>query len=224
MKHIITGILLISLISKSIGQVATIEDKDGYTNVREEPNAKSKIVYQIKKGEVFWFAEEDYYSKEIDWIQVEISKNNYSLECGSLDGLQGFVHKSKLKPLNKKEKYLGDEFVFEYVTKPFTESNKIIDYQGQWISTINGLHPWGVTNENPEIEIEKISLTLNGNKIEVSDILISDIYECNNQFNIYKTEDTYFVHQQNGKDSGAYEIVWVISENKIKQRLIREVQ
>lgn len=203
-----------------MGQVAIIDDKDGYTNVRLKPDTKSEVLYKIKANQVFWFGQENYYSENVKWVLVEIPKNNYSLECGSLDNLQGYVHKSKIKPLNTINKYIGTDLSFAYDTKPFSEENKIIDYSDNWIIAINGLHPWGADGQKPKIEIEKLNVKIKGNKIYVPQVLISDIYECDNNFNIYKVGKTFFIHQWNSDGAGAYEIVWVVTESGIIQRLV----
>ncbi len=205
---------------KSIGQVAVIEDKDGFTNVRLEPNSKSEIIYQIKTDQVFWFGE-DHYDKNSEWTSVYIPKNNFSFDCTSPDYLKGFVHKSRIRPFNEKEEYTGTELTFEYVIKPFSDKNKIIDYQeSKWIVAINGLKPWGTDGGKPNTEIKEIKVNLNGKEIIVPKVLTIDIYECDNKFDIYKIGKTYFVHQWNSDGAGAYEIVWVITENGIKQRLV----
>ena len=213
-------ILFLGVFSKSFAQVAIIDDKDGYTNVRSEPNAKSEILYKIKTNQVFWFGQEDYFSENVKWIQIEIPKNKYSLECGSLYNLVGYIHKSKIKPLNTINEYIGTDISFEYETKTFSEENKIIDYSNNWITAINGLHPWGTDGEKPKMEVEELNIKINGSKVYVPEILISDIYECDNNFSIYKVGQTFFVHQWNGDAAGAYEIVWVLTTNGITQRLV----
>ena len=84
MKYIIT-IFLLNIGVMSIGQVAIIDDEDGYTIVRSNPDSNSEAIYKLSDNEVFWFGQEDYYSENLNWVPVSISKNNYSLECGALD-------------------------------------------------------------------------------------------------------------------------------------------
>lgn len=36
-------------------QIAIIQDKDGFTNIRLKPNANAEIIYTISKNEVFWY-------------------------------------------------------------------------------------------------------------------------------------------------------------------------
>ncbi len=60
-------------------EVFTINDPDGYTNVREEKNNKSKILFKINEGDEFKVI-----SKKSDWWEIEFNDKT------------GFVHKSRI--------------------------------------------------------------------------------------------------------------------------------
>ena len=218
MKHLLTILLLFGVYSSAISQVAVIDDEGGYTNVRLEANTKSAIIYRLKADQVFWYGE-DYYDKKAKWTSVYITKNDFSID-GSPEFLHGYVYKSEIRPLNEEKKYTGAALRFEYVMKPFSKKDKIIDYKNGWITAINGLKPWGIDGGTPKTEVDKINISLNENEIVVPKILVIDIYECDNEFDIYKIKDTYFVHQWNSDGAGSYEIVWVITKHGIKQRLV----
>ena len=51
-------------------------------------------------------------------------------------------------------------------------------------------------------------------------MLYEDIFECSNEFIINKNQDDYIVHQWNSDGAGGYLIVWVLGNEKLKQRLI----
>ena len=40
------------------GQVAIIQDADGFTNVRKLPHRQAKIIHKIYQNEVFWYNDE----------------------------------------------------------------------------------------------------------------------------------------------------------------------
>jgi len=61
------------------GEVFTINDPDGYTNVREEKKSTSKILFKINEGEEFKVI-----SKKGDWWEIEFNDKT------------GFVHKSRI--------------------------------------------------------------------------------------------------------------------------------
>lgn len=65
-------------------EFAIIQDKDGFSNVRKEPNLKSEIAGTIKNDElIFVFDNEE----NKNWFMVESSK------------ITGFVHKSRVNRL-----------------------------------------------------------------------------------------------------------------------------
>lgn len=220
MKQLIIIVLLLSSFF-SVAQIATIQDKDGYSNVREKESTNSTIIYKVKIGEVFWYNPDDFYDDITDWITVYIPKNKFSIECRSTSELQGYLHKSRVIPLTKLEKYEGSNLTFKYTLQPFTKEGKIIDYNNEkYISTINGLDVWGTDGNMPRTEIKEIAVTLNGKNITIPNCLFMNLYECNNKFDFYKIENNYIISQFNSDGAGGYELAWVVTENGIKQRLV----
>lgn len=69
-------------INENDQEIFTINDPDGYTNVREEKNSKSKILFKINEGEEFKVL-----SKKGDWWEIEFNEKT------------GFVHKSRIIPV-----------------------------------------------------------------------------------------------------------------------------
>lgn len=84
-------ILLTSIVTLAQDNVAIIVDKDGFTNVRESKSINSAIVGQIKKGEFFTFK-----TTTDDWFEIY---KTFS-EDGTIENLNGFVHKSRVQPIN----------------------------------------------------------------------------------------------------------------------------
>jgi len=67
-------------------QLGKINDSDGYTNVREKPTTKSKIIFKIVDNEYFY-----YESSEIkDWCRVT-----------NMNGDSGFMHQSRIVSINE---------------------------------------------------------------------------------------------------------------------------
>ena len=65
-------------------EIFTISDPDGYTNVREGKNSKSKILFKISEGDEFHIK-----SKDTDWWEIEFNDKT------------GFVHKSRIIPVGE---------------------------------------------------------------------------------------------------------------------------
>ncbi len=198
------------------GQIALIQDKDGYTNVRQEPNSSSSIIHKIYENEVFWYEDEVQ-----DWISVNIPKNRYSLGCSDSDIVFGWIHKSRLLPLEELEKPAKEDLQFKYILSEFDPKDRIIDYHdNKWVTWIDGRPVWGTDQNLPRIEVTGINAKVENIQIEISPIMYSDIYECSNTFQTYKNGDTYFLFQSCSDGAGYYEIVWVLTKKGLKQRLV----
>ncbi len=220
MKTVLSFILIVLTIQISFGQVAIIQDPDGWTNVRELPDGKSDIIKRVYENEVFWYNYEEI-EQEKEWISIYIPKNDYSLGKSEPSYIVGFIHKSRLLPLEKLQKYTGNDFIFEYELSDFDGTNRIIDKQdGKWITAIDGRPVWGVDGNLPKIQVDDIKVVIEGQNIEIHEVFYSDLYECDNNISIYKNGDTYFVHQWNSDGAGSYEVVWVLDKNGLKQRLV----
>lgn len=63
---------------------AVIDDPDGFTNVRAEPNAKSAVVAKVKGGEVFTFTFE-VSSRDSEWCPVTLAS-----------GKKGYMHADRV--------------------------------------------------------------------------------------------------------------------------------
>lgn len=64
--------------------IATIQDPDGYTNVRSESSKQSKIIEKIKDGEIFAILSHG------NWYKILTST-----------GKTGYIHKSRIKEIKK---------------------------------------------------------------------------------------------------------------------------
>jgi hypothetical protein len=204
-------------------QVSIIQDKDGYTNVRAKADGKSAVIYRLKSNEVFWYDYEESHDKE-EWITVTIPLNKFALDgnlCSTESKLNGFIHKSRLLPLDKLKPYTASDFNFQYSVKKFDAKSHLITYRYEnVVILVDGRHPWGTDGNLPKSEVEKITVSIEGNIIDIPKILYGDIFECDNDFDVYRVGDTFFVHQWNSDGAGAYEIIWVITREGVIQRLV----
>ena len=219
MKNFLIVVTILFFCKMNYGQIAVIKDTDGFTNVRKLPKIDSEIIYKLKDSEVFSYQETENES-ESDWITVYISKNKYQLECGEGDTFIGYIHKSRLCPIENLTKYSGTEFSFKYNLKKFSLENKISDFDGKWLTKINGRRIYGTDGNIPKTEVIGIETSINGKSIEIPNIFYEDIFECNNEFEINRNKDDFIVHQWNSDGAGGYLIVWVLVNGKLKQRLI----
>ncbi|WP_143017048.1 hypothetical protein [Catalinimonas alkaloidigena] len=220
MGRIKTSVILFCALSSFLakGQVGIIQDDDGYTNVRQMPNGQSKVIHRIYENEVFWFDSREEI-RQADWVQVYIPKNDFSFDCSDTH-LIGFIHKSRLKPLDQLSIYKGSDFTFKYVLQPFDSTNRIIDRDGVTVTAIDGRHVWGQDGGMPKTQISGISATVEGQPIQINKAFYSDLYECSNSFTIFRSGETFFVHQWNSDGAGYYGIIWVLTKEGLQQRVV----
>lgn len=220
MKIAVTFILTVLTFQIAVGQVATIQDPDGWTKVRKAPDRQSEIIHKVYENEVFWYDYEPT-DQEQEWISIYIPKNNYSLGKSDPNFIVGFIHKSRLLKLEQLEGHAGKDFNFEYQLSDFDSTNRVIDRQdGKWVTAIDGRPVWGTDGNFPKTQVDNVEVIIDGKEIEIHEVFYSDIYECDSRLSIYKNGDTYFAHQLNSDGAGAYEIVWVLDKNGLKQRLV----
>ncbi|MCR9154362.1 MAG: hypothetical protein NXI09_09650 [Bacteroidetes bacterium] len=118
-----------------LAQLAIIQDPDGWTNLRKAPAGTSDVILKVYEDHVFWYDLEDIEEGQ-EWISIYLPKNDYSLGQHEPDYIAGFIHKSRLLPLEGLELYLDKDkdFRFEYQLGDFDSTNRYIDRQdGKWI-------------------------------------------------------------------------------------------
>lgn len=221
MKTIVIMLVMIGFAVNANSQVATIQDEDGYTNVRQKPNGKAKIIHKINEGEVFFIGEDT-----DGWVEVHFSSDMFSEDIIRKGLRSGYVHNSRILPLEAMSQYAGDDCTFQYVITPFTKEGKTFQFEGndkKYLDRINEDYFWGTDGGWPKTEVKELNISVKGKKIEVPDNLLADIYEINDDFECYKVAENFIVHQFNSDGAGGYELVWVFDENGLVQRLVGDL-
>ncbi len=144
------GLLLLLLLFLnpmiSMAQPYLIQSKEGYSNVRNDSTAKSKVLNQLKNNTIVLVDQmEDQDLEKEQWIKILYYENlPFSIvEISNEKSLKtGFIHKSQLTAVNKLEKPSKDEFSMQYVSRDFSLNDKKIVYQDESatsIKSINGI-------------------------------------------------------------------------------------
>lgn len=221
MTKYLTIILSIFTFSLSLGQTAVIKDKDGYTNVRSQPNANSEILYKLPEDFIFltfYFREQ---TTKSDWIPVDIPKHAFSQTDSEQTMIKGYIHKSRVDYLND-HIYTGDQVIYSLVNKPFSKKDHQISYtsEGPYIETIDYLFPYGIDGFPPKTEIDSIQLSINDKSIDIPKHLTQGLFNCSTKYKVYKIKNTYYIEQWHSDGAGGYILVWAIKNNTIIQRLV----
>lgn len=174
---------------KTFGQFAKIIDKDGFVNVRNAANAKSKIVGKIKNNEIVYIFDKG--DDHGNWLIVDYKQPNGNL-------LTGYVYSSRIKPISSYEEIPsattnenGVDFIlrniqgsirsekFDYRShkKYFSKTNygdyEIEDqYKGQQI--------WGTDGTVPTTHYRSLTVQIGNQKIAVPEKEIENLFNINN--------------------------------------------
>ena len=91
-----------------MAEPGVINDVDGYTNVRERGDSKSKVIGKLVDGQVFDF---NFLSIKDRWAQVSFVKNGKRV--------RGFMHGSRILALDSLKKAEKGRVKVEYTMKDF---------------------------------------------------------------------------------------------------------
>ena len=223
MKNLLFSVFVLLFSTQSLwGQAATISDPDGWTNVRKEPKGESEVIHVVHEGEFFfWASPEMDMDPESEWAEVYIPTNKFSLEDGgSSPTIKGYIHRSRILPIEEIPEYKGSDFSFAYATSAFKTEGKVIEYLDGEVHRINGRQIYGTDLSTPGDQVDGISVFVGSEKIEIHPVFYQDIFECDNEFSVHKIGELFILNQWNSDGAGAYEIVWVIDKTGVVQRLV----
>ena len=205
--------------------------------MRAEPNSNSNIIYKLKENEVFFYYESNFrpYEETKDWIYVMIPRNIYSICSNNKVPYYGYIHKTRLKPLNELEKVLNSRIELDFDISKVDTLKKTVEIinrnnPSESYSLIDGVIPLGL--EIPldmSLEVSSLSLICKDQVLPQPRFFVQDLYNVtfttgeyrspSKRFTYYLKDDITFIHQKCSDGAGYFEIVWVIKECKIIQRL-----
>jgi hypothetical protein len=221
MKIILLGTIAAFMLSPFCpAQVATIQDPDGWTNVRAEGDGEASVIHQIQEGELFWY-DFEYRPQESDWIKVYVPTDRFCSDGYDSEEVVGFIHVSRLLALDSLVPYRGADFQFKYILSEYDSAGKDIQYhKGKWPVAINGKPMWGNDGYFPYSQIDDIQVTLANKPIVIDPALYVDLFNISTEFHVYKIKDLFVVYHWNSDGAGAYELAWAINKNGVVQRLV----
>lgn len=158
-------------------KIGLIDDSDGYTNIRLKSSSNSLIIGTILNGEFFIYNESN-----SDWYFVK-----------TLSGLKGFVHKSRIKNANDKEKILLTINGYDPTDLSY-DKDTIIN-----VNSLNNKTAFFIRKfMYPKIkEVRKIEgkVFFSDGKIKIE---ISKTKFDANKYKIIKTDDRTYIKAKNG--------------------------
>ncbi|MGN7819438.1 SH3 domain-containing protein [Chitinophaga sp. 22536] len=227
MKYI--GALMLLLTGMQVrAQFGIIQDKDGYTNVREGAGISRKIADKVLNGEIVYAWE-----REGDWCDVNYRRN------GEIQG--GFVHSSRIKMLEdvfEKIKvrrqdetnavFQQDSVTVMFTTRPFVEKAHQIgrdksDSNYPIVNKIDGKAFYGCDGGLPTHEYNTFTIQIGNRAVVVPDKAIRDLYQPNPELTIVyydRKNDRLYITATNSDGAGSYEVLLQFDRGVYTKRAI----
>jgi hypothetical protein len=222
MKPFLLSIFLLSsLIGWGQFLNTVVDEGDKWTKIYENPSYESKVVDSTYCGWIFEIDWESYLDGN-DWVKVYIpTSNTVSFIKYMYDNtVEGFVHRSRILPLDSMEVYDGDNFTFNWYVKPFDTLSHTIEHSeyGELLK-IDGVRPYG-TIVVPHIEVDSVNILFNGSIQHIPYRVVKDIYDDGKRTTVFSYSDYFFVKQVIGDGSETFWVGWVFTEYWLLQRYI----
>ncbi|MCC7332762.1 MAG: SH3 domain-containing protein [Flavobacteriales bacterium] len=220
-------IILTCIFSQTaFGQFGIIADKDGFVNVRNSPNISNNIVDTLTNGQIVFCLE-----AEGEWRPIDYDFNRQRKS--------GYIHNSRVKFLKDFDKipyhnltdssisFKKDSIKLIVTKTKFQPKNNKLQYhkgdtsknQMSYLEKINGKEIWGTDGDVPKNQYGQITLTLGKNRIYLP---IDNLFEPNLDntiVNIDTKNRTIYISASNSDGAGGYEVLWIVANGKLKQRI-----
>ena len=211
------------------GQLATIKDPDGFTNIRAGRSVNAKIIGQFRDGDVFAYGEE-----KNGWVNVLYSPADSS----DSRYLEGYIHKDRLQPLDQLHCILEnnkpvtnrhltlhrDSLTVELMTTPFQPKDHILLKKGRLIPKIDGKTALGTDEEMPLEQLTCLRLTISGHAVEIPakawDNLYDPTLETCEVFVDNRTGFMYIHLLATRSAAGGYDMVWIFKNDRYVNRYV----
>ncbi|MGH1518228.1 hypothetical protein [Chryseobacterium sp. JK1] len=223
-------LLLTTVLSVQLcfAQFAKIVDKDGYVNVRENADIKSKIVGKINTDEIVYVYESD--SSHKNWLNAyyndKISGFIYSSKAqliGSYEAVPSTiqeVNKVIFESGNIRVSIISDKFNYKAHKKFFSSSQ----YNGQEIEDkYKGKKIWGTDGTIPQTYYQSIAIQIGNKTIQIPNKEIENLFNPNNELtHCYydRQNETLYISMLNSDGAGSYVALLRIVKGEYKGKMV----
>lgn len=220
-----------STLALDAGDLAIVQDSDGFTNIRKGASTKSKIIGKVDDGGFVWI----YTPEGKDWFEVAFFDAKGKEQSG-------FIHSSRVVSLEnftsverKVSKnidvvvYSKEELRVRFAAEEFEKEAAKITYTKtedgtRFPSRIDGYEIWGTDGNLPKKQYEEIEITQGAKTYVLPKEAIGGLYEPN------LSEDTkvfydpkrrsIYITAFNSDGAGGYVVGIRIVNGKYKDRFV----
>ncbi|WP_185289119.1 SH3 domain-containing protein [Chryseobacterium lactis] len=224
---LVTTLLSIQL---SFAQFAKIVDKDGYVNLRENPDIKSKVIGKINSDEIVYASEPDATNK--NWMNIYYNDKTagyiYSSKVKLLDSYEIILpitndeSKAVFKSGNIKVDITTEKFNYKENKKFFSSST----YGGQKVEDkYKGNLIWGTDGTIPRTHYKSITVQIKDKKIQIPTKEIENLFNPSNQFTACyydRKSDILYLTMLNSDGAGSYVALFKIVKGVYKERILKK--
>lgn len=203
----------------SYGQTAVI--RGDFTLLKSLPDSTSETLFTIHKDYVFYINRKEEQPTDSNWIYITVSSDNICTSLPRLYQLKGYIPKNNIDELINHIHY-GNNITYNIINKPYYHEEHEVGYTlcGPVVNSIDGNHPYGLTSNVPDTEIDHIQLSIQGKSIHFPYRLTQDLFNFKTKFTSYRKGETFFIEHWQEGFLGRFILVWVIRDGKIIQRFI----
>lgn len=218
-------------IQLSLAQFAKVVDQDGYVNVRENADAKSKIIGKINSDEVVYVFEHD---EKTQWYTIDYKNNNGGT-------LNGYVHNSRLKFIesyevipsvvknenkaifksgNIKVEIAAEKFNYKDHKKDFSSTNSGNQQQED---LYKGQQVWGTDGNIPNTHYKFITVWIGNRMIQIPQKDIENLFNVDNesaQCFFDPSNKALYITMLNSDGAGSYAVLFKIEKGIYKGKEI----
>ena len=207
---------------------AKIVDKDGFVHVREKGNSSSKIIGQIKSGDIVFIFED----LETEWLNIDYKDENDRT-------INGYIHRSRIKYINTLEnipsaienengvKFVLRDIVVEIKTAKFDheQNKKYFSKDEQNSDTYRGKFMLGTEGYGNDAKTfyQSITARIGNYTIEIPENEIEDLFNANNNYaECYfdQIDNSLYLHLANADGAASYVTLFKIQNHKYNGRQV----
>ncbi|RBL92174.1 SH3 domain-containing protein [Chitinophaga flava] len=225
MKYI-SGLILMLWAQQVCAQMALVQDKDGYTNIRKNAGVSQTVIGKVLDGDIVYLLE-----PEGEWYNID-----YYHE-GEISG--GFIHRSRVKVIDAFEQitvkeqtdnravFQKDSIRVMLTAKPFVLKDNTVQYTThdnvRYVDKINHQPYYGSDGGLPTRQYGSLQVQYGNRNIPVPDSAIRGLYNPNIRMttvNYDRKNDRLYITATNSDGAGSYELLWLFEHGMYTRRVI----
>lgn len=202
-----------------LGQLATVNDPDGWSNVRDIPSGNGSIIDQVLVNQFFWYNGEEYMQGN-KWVEVVLTPSMFYRAGDSPFGRTGYIHRSRIVPLHSLKEFNGGGFQFHYETEEYDPNKVRIDVKGQSFKSVS----FSMASEDyvPLNQIKAVVAQAGDFRVDIPAELVDDLFNAWDEMEpqIFQNDKALIVSTTLGDGAEGYYVVWVFDQGMVKQRIV----